>query len=112
MPFIYFRQHHTNTELNLRSSNRRSDALLILIVLVIESAFELMAFDTTISQPTPHQVLLGASLTFLIIFIGTVLPTMVLIAAMHIVEGWSTFDSPRNTVLSLIIVFYNTSDLE
>jgi hypothetical protein len=66
----------------------------------------------------------------LIFFIGTVLPTMVLIyaillprylkltgsaisavllggltyAAMHIVEGWSTFDSPRNATLSLIFV--------
>jgi hypothetical protein len=25
-------------------------------------------------------------------------------ASMHIVEGWSAFDSPRNTVLSLIFV--------
>jgi hypothetical protein len=130
MPYLYFRRRYTNGELNLRSTNRRNDALLILIVLLIESAFELMAFDTTILQLSPHQVLLGAPLTFLIFFIGTVLPTMVLIyaillprylkltgsaistvllggltyAAMHIVEGWSTFDSPRNTALSLIFV--------
>jgi len=25
---------------------------------------------------------------------------------MHIVEGWSAFDSPRNTVLSLIFVLF------
>jgi hypothetical protein len=130
VPYVYFRRRYTNNELNLRSTNRRNDARLILIVLVIESAFELMAFDTTIFQLSPHQVLLGAPLTFLIFFIGTVLPTMVLIyaillprylkltgsavsavllggltyAAMHIVEGWSTFDSPRNIVLSLIFV--------
>lgn len=75
-------------------------------------------------------MLLGASLTFLIFFIGTVLPTMVLVyaillprylkltgstintvllggltyAAIHIVEGWSAFDSPRDATLSLIFV--------
>jgi hypothetical protein len=77
-------------------------------------------------------VLLGAPLAFAVFFIGTVLPTMVLIyaillprylkltksaisatllagltyAAMHIVEGWSSFDSPRNTVLSLLFVLF------
>jgi hypothetical protein len=130
VPYFYFRRRYTNSELNLRSSNRRSDATLILIVLAVESTFELMAFDTTIFHLSRHQILLGAPLTFVIFFIGTVLPTMVLIysvllprylkltgsavstvllggltyAAMHIVEGWSTFDSPRNTLLSLIFV--------
>jgi hypothetical protein len=129
-PYLYFRRRYTNTQLNLRSSNRRSDALLILVVLAIESAFELAALDNNILRLSPHQMLLGAPLTFLVFFIGTVLPTMVLIyaillprylkltgsaisavllggityAAMHIVEGWSAFDSPRDTVLSLIFV--------
>ncbi len=76
------------------------------------------------------QILLGAPLEFGIFMIGTVLPTMVLIyailiprylkltgsiattvilggvtyAAMHIVEGWSVFSTPRNAALSLIFV--------
>lgn len=130
LPYVCFRRRYTNTQLNLRSSNRRNDALLIFTVVVVESAFELMAFDKTIFHLSAHQVLLGAPLTLLIFFIGTVLPTMVLIyaillprylkltgsaistvllggltyAAMHIVEGWSTFDSPRNSALSLIFV--------
>jgi hypothetical protein len=129
-PYLYFRRRYTNTELNLRSANRRNDALLIFVVLAIESAFELAALDNNILRVSPHQALLGAPLTFFIFFIGTVLPTMVLIyaillprylrltgsaisavllggvtyAAMHIVEGWSAFDSPRDTVLSLIFV--------
>jgi hypothetical protein len=129
-PYVYFRRRYTDTELNLRSTNRRNDALLIFVVLAIESAFELAAFDKNIFRLSPHQVLLGAPLTFVVFFIGTVLPTMVLIyaillprylkvtgsaisavllggltyAAMHIVEGWSAFDSPRDTVLSLIFV--------
>jgi hypothetical protein len=130
IPYLYFRRRYTDTELNLRSSDRRNDALLILIVLIIESAFELAVFDRNIFHLSPRQVLLGAPLTFVIFFIGTVLPTMVLIyaillprylkitgsaistvllggltyAAMHIVEGWSAFDSPRHALLSLIFV--------
>ncbi len=128
-PYFYFRARYTITELNLRSTNRRNDMLLILAILAIESAFELSAFDGIFGL-NPRQALLGAALAFSLFFIGTVLPTMVLIyaillprylkltgsaisavllggltyAAMHIVEGWSVFDSPRDTVLSLIFV--------
>jgi hypothetical protein len=70
--------------------------VLILVVLTVESAFEMMAFDNTLFHLSGRQILLGAPLTFVIFFIGTVLPT--------IVEGWSTFNSPRNIVLSLIFV--------
>jgi hypothetical protein len=69
-------------------------------------------------------------LTFVIFFLGTVLPTMILIyaillprylrltgspvvtvllggltyALMHLVEGWSNFSTPRDTALSLLFV--------
>ena len=128
-PYLYFRRRYTITELNLRSTNRRNDTLLVLVVVAIESAFELSAFDGIFSL-SPRQALLGAPLAFALFFIGTVLPTMVLIyaillprylkltgsaistvllggltyAVMHIVEGWSVFDSPQNTALSLIFV--------
>jgi hypothetical protein len=129
-PYLYFRRRYTNAALNLCSSNRRNDTLVILVVLALEAAFELCVFDRTLFGLSPHQVLLGAPLTFAVYFIGTVLPTMVLIyaillprylkltgsatstvllggltyAAMHIVEGWSAFDSPRDTALSLLFV--------
>jgi hypothetical protein len=129
-PYLYFRRRYTNTELNLRSSNRGNDVLLIFVVLIVECIFELVAFDRNIFRLSAHQVLLGAPLTFAFYFIGTVLPTMVLIyaillprylkltgstisavllggltyAGMHIVEGWSAFDSPRDIALSLIFV--------
>jgi hypothetical protein len=71
-------------------------------------------------------------LAFLIFSVGTVLPTMVLIysillprylkitgstistvllggltyASMHLVEGWSSFDTPRHAALSLMFVFF------
>ena len=130
-PYIYFRRRYTNTDLNLRSVDRRNDMLVILIVLVIESAFEVSVF-TGIFRLSPRQLLFGAPLSFAVFFIGTVLPTMVLIysillprylkltgsaistvllggltyAAMHIVEGWSAFGSTRDAALSLLFVMF------
>jgi hypothetical protein len=132
VPYLYFRARYTATELNLRSTDRRNDALLILVVLAIESAVELIAFQKNIFGLTARQMLVGAPLSFVIFFFGTVLPTMVLIyaillprylkltgsvittvllggltyAAMHLVEGWSTFDSPRDIALSLLFVWF------
>jgi hypothetical protein len=129
-PYVYFRRRYKSTALNLRSTDRRNDLRLIVVVLAVESAFELAALRTSIFGLSPREALLGAPLTFVIFFAGTVLPTMVLIyaillprylkltgstistvllggltyAAMHIVEGWSAFDSPRHAALSLIFV--------
>lgn len=132
VPYLYFRRRYSATELNLRSADRRNDAQVILVVLLIESAFELSAFHNNLFRLSLQQILLGAPLTLVVFFIGTVLPTMVLIysillprylrltrssistvllagltyAAMHIVEGWSAFGSPRNTALSLLFVLF------
>jgi hypothetical protein len=132
LPYVYFRRRYTNTELNLRSANRRNDVAVICVILILESAVELAMFDNNILRLNPHQIIVGAPLTFIIFFVGTVLPTMVLIyaillprylkltgstistvllggltyAAMHIVEGWSAFDSPRNIALSLMFVLF------
>jgi hypothetical protein len=128
-PYSYFRRRYTNTALNLRSTDRSNDAWLILIVVALESAFELTAFPGILAL-SPRQAMLGVPLSFVIFFIGTVLPTMVLIyaillprylkltgsavsavllggltyAAMHLVEGWSAFDSARDVALSLLFV--------
>jgi hypothetical protein len=130
LPYLWFRRRYTNTDLCLRSSDRRNDVRLILVILAVESAFEFAVFDDNILRLSARQVLLGAPLALLVFFIGTVLPTMVLIyaillprylkltgsaissvllggltyAAMHLVEGWSLFDSPRHIALSLIFV--------
>jgi hypothetical protein len=131
-PYAYFRRRYSATALNLRSSDRWNDALVIGAGLVVESGFELALFDQNIFKLSVHQALLGAPLSFAIFFIGTVLPTMVLIyailvprylkltgsaisvvllggltyAAMHVVEGWSAFDSPRDIALSLMFVLF------
>lgn len=129
LPYLWFRRRYSAVQLNLRSSDRRNDVLVIVVVATIEGAVELSQFPG-IFQLHAHQLLWAAPLSFLIFMVGTVLPTMVLIysilvprflkltgssittvllggltyAAMHLVEGWSVFNSPRDVALSLIFV--------
>jgi hypothetical protein len=130
LPYLWFRRRYDPVQLNLRSTNRRNDFLVIGAVCLIESLFELGSFGGGLLRLRLPQILLGAPLSFVLFFIGTVLPTMVLIyailiprylkltgsatttvllggltyALMHIVEGWSAFDSSRDAALSLIFV--------
>jgi hypothetical protein len=129
VPYLWFRRSYSATQLNLRSTDRMNDLLVIVVVMVIESLVELGAFPG-IFQLSTRQILTAAPLAFGVFMIGTVLPTMVLIyailvprylkltgsgtttvllggvtyAAMHIVEGWSVFNTPRDIALSLIFV--------
>jgi hypothetical protein len=130
VPYFWFRRRYSATELNLTSSAPRADLMLILVVAALESAVELWAFPG-IFKLTVRQLALAAPLSFLVFFLGTVLPTMVLIytillprylkltgsvtatvilggltyALMHLVEGWSVFATPREAALSLVFVF-------
>ena len=130
VPYLWFRRRYSAEQLNLTSQNRWGDVLVILVVTLIETAVELGAFPG-ILEMTPSQLAVAAPLAFVTFFLGTVLPTMVLIyailiprylkltgsvtgtvilggltyAVMHLVEGWSLFGSPRDTALSLIFVF-------
>jgi hypothetical protein len=130
VPYAYFRRRYSNQQLNLRSMNRRNDFLLIVAILIVETVFELSAFDHTVFGLSTRQMVIGAPLAFILYFVGTVLPTMILIyaillpryrvltdssisavllggltyTAMHIVEGWSNFATPRNIALSLLFL--------
>jgi hypothetical protein len=132
LPYLVFRRRYSATELNLRSTDRKNDLMLILVICGLESAVEFTALSQDILRLSPRQLLLGAPLSFFVFFIGTVLPTMVLIysillprylkltgsvvstvllggltyAAVHLVEGWSLFDTPADTVLSLTFVLF------
>ncbi len=129
IPYIWFRRSYSNLALNLRSTDRRNDLIVLGAVLVVESIVELASFPGVFAM-RPQQFLLAAPLSFGLFFVGTVLPTMVLIyaillprylrltgsttatvilggltyATMHLVEGWSRFDTPRDSALSLIFV--------
>lgn len=130
IPYTWFRRRYGAERLNLKSSAPLGDVAIILVIGLIESGFTLAAFPG-ILRLSPHQLLTATPLTFLAFFFGTVLPTMVLIyaillprylkltesftatvllggltyALMHLVEGWSSFASPRDVALSLIFVF-------
>jgi hypothetical protein len=129
-PFVWFRRRYSMTQLNLKSAAPRADLLLILVIMLCESAFELTTFPGLLKL-NARTIALAAPLAFTVFFFGTVLPTMVLIfaillprylkltgsptitvllggltyALMHLVEGWSIFATPRESALSLIFVF-------
>jgi hypothetical protein len=129
VPYAWFRARYSAERLNLRSGDRRNDLLVISVVAMLEGAAELAAFPGLLSM-TPHALVRAAPLAFFVFFIGTVLPTMVLIyailvprylrltgsftttvllggltyAAMHLVEGWTLYRGPRDIALSLILV--------
>lgn len=128
-PYLWFRRRYSALQLNLRSTDWRNDVLVIVVVAVIESAVELATFPGFFAL-SPGQIAIAAPLALAVFFVGTVLPTMVLIyailvpryvrltgslpitvllggltyAAMHLVEGWSVFSTPREAALSVLIV--------
>jgi hypothetical protein len=132
IPYLFFRwRGYSNEALSLKSANRWKDALLILIVLTLESAFEL-GFDRNIFHLSSHQLLLGIPATFVIYMLGTTLPIMIFVysillprflkltgsvattvilggvtyAALHLFEAWTLWDTPTNIGLSLIFLMF------
>lgn len=134
VPLVVFRRRYSTEQLSLRSTNRRKDFVLILVILAIESAVQLTLVSSAILHLRPTQVLFGAPLTFIVMFAGTVLPTMIFIycilaprylkltgsvpatvilggvtyAALHFFDGWTNFGSPADAVLSVcyLLLFY------
>jgi hypothetical protein len=131
LPFAYFHwRGYTREQLNLRSNNLRADIVLILVVLVVESVVELLSISTAIFSLSGRQLALGAALTFVLNFFGTVLPIMIFVysillprylkltnsialtiilgglsyAALHVGESWADYSSLSNGLLSLIFV--------
>ena len=130
LPFLWFRRRYSLTQLNLRSTDRSNDALVIVVIAVVESASQLAGLSANVLKLDAHQMLVGGTLTFLIYLFGTVLPTMILIyaillprylrltgsavvtvllggltyAVMHLVEGWSLYDRLDHGVLSILFV--------
>lgn len=135
VPFVVFRRRYSARQLSLRSSDLRADLLLILVILTLESAVQLSVATSSILDLAPRQILLGAPLTFVLSFAGTVLPTMVFIyciltprylkltggsipttvilggltyALLHTFDGWTDFTTPTDALLSTlyVLLFY------
>ncbi len=132
-PFLFFRHRYSTTQLSLHSSNWRSDLKVILVVLTLEGTVQLL-LDPEVLRLDRTQLLLGAPLTFVISFAGTVLPAMVFVyciltprylrltgsfsgtvvlggltyAALHLLDGWTSLASPTDALLSAlyVLLFY------
>lgn len=133
LPLAWFRRRYTATQLNLRSSNRRGDTTVIVVVLAIEAAVQttaLLAFDPQTFDLSARQWSLGLPLTFGLYMAGAVLPAMVFIyailvprlmrltgsaattvicggllyTAVHLWDVWTVWDSPRTAALSVIFL--------
>lgn len=127
IPFLIARRRYSATQLNLRSVDRRNDALVVVVVLAIESVAQLAAFGATIFDLSGRQALLGVPLSFALYFAGTVLPTMIFVqcllvprylaltrsipatvvlggvtyAALHGYDSWMVFAGPGDIILSV-----------
>jgi hypothetical protein len=97
-PFIWFRRRYSMTQLNLKSAAPRADLLLILVIMLCESAFELTTFPGLLKL-NAYTIALAAPLAFTVFFFGTVLPTMVLIFAILLPRYLKLTGSPTITVL-------------
>jgi hypothetical protein len=133
LPYLYFRSRgYSNEQLNLRSSNRANDALLILVILVLESAIQLSLVSSAILGLDANQLLIGIPLSFLLNLFGTGLPIMIFIyaillprflkltgsvaatvvlggvvyATIHLLDSWTTYDTVTNGTLSVIFLMF------
>ncbi len=128
-PYLWFRRRYSNRDLCLVFDRGGRDVMVLICVLVVESAVQLMAMPSLLTLPLP-VILRAAPLTFMLFMFGTVLPTMIIVyalllpryykltgsvsisvilggityAAMHLVEGWSSFSTPTDAALSLLFV--------
>lgn len=132
VPLLFFRRRYSAQALNLRSTDRRNDALVIVVVLAVEAAFQLLVLRAGMSGLNGWQLTLGLAATFLLYLAGAVLPAMVFIYAilvprylrltgssaatvilggltytvLHVWDSWTVFDSPTTVVLSLIFLLF------
>jgi hypothetical protein len=130
VPYAVFRMRgYSNQQLNLKSSNLKSDVIVIGVVLAI-GCFMDLTLDGNFLKLTHHQQIAGGLLSFVLHLFGTDLPVMIFIysvlmpryaklttpvtafllgaasyPAMHVFESWTRYDSLANSLLSVIVVF-------
>jgi hypothetical protein len=130
VPYVVFRMRgYSNQQLNLTSSDLKSDVIVIAVVLSI-GCFMDLTLDGNFLKLTHHQQMVGGLLSFVLHLFGTDLPVMIFIysvlmpryatltapvtafllgaasyPAMHVFESWTRYDSLAHSVLSVIVVF-------
>lgn len=132
VPLAFFRRRYSAEALNLTSADRPRDRRLIVVVLAIESLFQLLVLRPGLLDLTGRQLILGATVTFVLYLAGAVLPAMVFVYAilvprflrltgstagtvvlggltytlLHVWDAWTLFSSPGNAVLSVIFLLF------
>jgi hypothetical protein len=129
IPYVIFRARgYSRESLNLKSANLRNDTLVIVVIMAMGITFDLLGGGFL--KLSGHQMLLGATLTFVTHLLGTGLPVMVFIyailfprylkltgsrvatvllggvsyALLHVFEYWTLYDSIPHALLSAIFV--------
>ncbi|GIJ79270.1 hypothetical protein SAMN05443287_11052 [Micromonospora phaseoli] len=128
-PFLWFRRRYSSTQLCLRSTNRRRDTLIVVIILAAGSLTQLLGLSAAILALDGRQLALGVPLTFVLYLLGTGLPTLVFVqailvprlvrlvgtpgavilggltyAALHLGDAWVRFTSLGEAVTSIGLV--------
>ena len=132
VPLVVFRRRYTAEQLNLVSGDRRGDARLIVVVLLVESAIQVATLSTVVGALTPRQYVIGLPATFLLYLAGAVLPAMVFVYALlvprflkltgstattvilggvtytllHVWDAWTVLTSPTDVLLSTVFLFF------
>ena len=130
VPYAVFRMRgYSNEQMNLHSSNLRSDVIVIVVVLAIGCFFDIVVGGSFVNL-TRHQQIVGGLLSFALHLAGTDLPVMVFIysillpryekltdpvaafllgaasyPAIHVFESWTRYDSPAHSAVSVMAVF-------
>lgn len=129
VPYVIFRARGYSREaLNLKSANFGNDTLVIVVIMGMGIALDLLGGGFL--RLSGHQMVVGASLTFITHLLGTGLPVMIFIyailfprylkltgsrattvllggvsyAALHVFEYWTRYDSVSHAALSVIFV--------
>ena len=124
IPYVVFRMRgYSNQQLNLRSSNLKSDVIVIAVVLAI-GCFMDFALNGNFLRLTHHQQIVGGLMSFVLHLFGTDLPVMIFIysilmpryakltapvtafllgaasyPAIHVFEAWTRYDSVEHSLL-------------
>jgi hypothetical protein len=130
VPYAVFRMRgYSNKQMNLHSSDLRSDAIVIVVVLAIGCIFDVV-LGGSFANLSRHQQIVGGLLSFALHLAGTDLPVMIFIysillpryekltapvtafllgaasyPAIHLFESWTRYDSPVHSAISVIAVF-------
>lgn len=98
-PFVWFRRRYDSTALCLRSTNRRRDGAIVLLVLAVETVTQLLGLSTAILSLDGRQLALGLPLTFVLYLLGTGLPTLIFVQAILVPRFARLVGTPGAVIL-------------